>query len=181
MGTSIPTSDFLADAAGGDRPEPELRETALGLWRRYYSPDGCTYAEYVSHAALGPLPLVHVTWGRHPETGRRVTARGVIAIGRFACGVLAIGQVSWGLLAIGQLAVGLLAGFGQAATGVVCIGQLALGLWLAAGQFAVAQTAVGQFACGQWALGQFGFGRHVHDTWQRDPAVLDRLRELLLP
>jgi hypothetical protein len=174
--------------SGSPPPSPErasgeigytITETALGEWRRYDYPDGTHYSDYRSYAAIGPVPLVHLTYGLNPETGRRVTARGVVAIGRFACGGIALGQVAWGLIAVGQLAVGVCFGCGQAATGVVCLGQLALGVLFGAGQLATGQVAIGQIAFGEWVLAQIGFGTHVYDTRQQDPAVLDNLRQLL--
>ena len=94
-----------------------VQETAHGVWRRFLYPSGQRFAEFRSHLAWGNLPLVHYTYGVCPETGKRITARGVIAIGRFARGMIAIGQVSLGLVAIGQFSFGLifcLAQFGAA-------------------------------------------------------------------
>ena len=57
---------------------------------------------------------MHYTRGKCPETGRRIIAKGVIAVGRLATGIVAIGHASFGLIAIGQLAYGkyVLAQFG---------------------------------------------------------------------
>src|SRR5437868_9866342 len=79
-------------------------ETGLGVWRRFTYPNGQVFAEFVSHQWLLGLPLVHFTWGRCPETGRRVVATGIVAVGRLARGVVAIGHASVGVIAIGQLA-----------------------------------------------------------------------------
>src|SRR5256885_1818581 len=95
--------------------EYKIDETPRGVWRRFLYPDGQLFEEFVSHRWVGGLPLLHYTRGRCPETGRRVVARGVVAIGRLAVGVVAIGHASAGVIAIGQLAVGLLFGLGQAA------------------------------------------------------------------
>ena len=105
--------------------EYKFDETLSGVWRRFVYPNGELFEEYVSNTRLMGLPLVHFTRGKCPETGRRVVATGVIAVGRLAVGVVAFGQASAGVIAFGQLAVGLLFGFGQASTGVVAIGQLA--------------------------------------------------------
>src|SRR5690606_7722401 len=109
---------------------------AWGEWRRYLYPTGLMFAEYTTRARLGGLPLVHITWGISPETGGRVTARGVVAIGRRALGLVAIGQLAVGVIAIGQLALGVLFGLGQATTGAVALGQASLGALAAAGQVA---------------------------------------------
>jgi len=50
------------------------------------------------------LPLVHVSFKYRPNR-RPVVARGVIAIGQFACGVVCIAQFSVGLLSISQFTV----------------------------------------------------------------------------
>jgi hypothetical protein len=47
--------------------------------------------EYKSKAALMGLPLVHVSFKYRPNR-LPVPARGVIAIGQFACGILTISQ-----------------------------------------------------------------------------------------
>jgi hypothetical protein len=176
--------DSSATSAGApDRPAAVpsdwvFTQTLLGEWRVCRYPDGRKFQEYRSFAAIGPLPLMHFTSGLHPATGRHVTAKGVVAIGRFACGVLAIGQVAWGVVAVGQLALGLLFGFGQAVTGVVAVGQAALGLYFGLGQVATGETAIGQFAYGHWVLAQIGIGEHVYDTFQADQEVWKRLNEL---
>jgi hypothetical protein len=93
----------------------QITKTASGTWRRYLGATGHLYSEYVSDARVGSLPLIHITRGRSPETGKIPTARGFIAIGRKALGVIAIGQGAVGIVALGQ-----------AAFGVVAVGQLAV-------------------------------------------------------
>jgi hypothetical protein len=141
-----------------------VQETANGIWRRYLYPNGRRFAEFKSYLNVGGLPLVHYTYGLCPQTGRRITAHGVIAVGRVASGVIAIGQVAIGLLAIGQLSIGLLLALGQASFAPFCIGQLAVGLFFGAGQFATGQIAIGQFAYGKYVLAQMGLGKHVIDV-----------------
>jgi hypothetical protein len=143
--------------------EYATEETALGTWWRFVYPNGQRFAEFVSHRKLFGLPLVHYTFGRCPETGKRVVARGIIAVGRLAVGVFALGQASLGLIAVGQLGLGLLFGFGQATTGVVCLGQLAIGLVFGAGQVATGYIAIGQVGLGHYVLAQIGVGTHVID------------------
>ena len=65
--------------------------------------DGWGY-EYKSKITIAGLPLVHVSFKYRPNR-RPVVARGVIAIGQFACGVVCIGQFSIGLLSISQFTV----------------------------------------------------------------------------
>src|SRR6476659_10023219 len=111
-----------------DQVEYAIEETEWGTWRRFLYENGSRFAEYKSHLAFGDLPLVHYTYGKCPETGKRIIAHGVIAVGRLAWGMIAIGHASLGIIAIGQLAIGIAFGLGQAATGAYCIGQLAVGV-----------------------------------------------------
>lgn len=151
--------------------EYATEETALGTWWRFVYPDGQLFAEFVSHRKMFGLPLVHYTYGRCPETGRRVVAKGIFAIGRMALGVFAVGQASAGLIAVGQLGLGLLLGLGQATSGVVCLGQLAVGLLVGIGQFTTGYVAIGQFAFGHYVLAQLGVGTHVIDVRHVSPAA----------
>ena len=141
--------------------------THWGTWRRFAYPNGKYFAEFRSHATFWGLPFLHYTRGICPETGRRVVAKGIIAVGRLAMGVLAIGQASFGLIAMGQAGLGLLFGLGQGATGLYAIGQIAIGVWLGAGQVATGEIAIGQVAFGKYVLAQLGFGEHV---WSMDCA-----------
>jgi hypothetical protein len=141
-----------------------IQETANGIWRRYLYPNGRRFAEFKSYLNVGGLPLVHYTHGICPQTGRRITAHGIVAVGRVASGVIAVGQFAIGLIAIGQLSIGLLIALGQASFGACCMGQLAVGLFFGAGQFATGQIAIGQFAYGNYVLAQIGFGKHVIDV-----------------
>ena len=59
---------------------------------------------YKSKITIAGLPLVHISFKYRPNR-RPVVARGVIAIGQFACGVVCIAQFSVGLLSISQFAV----------------------------------------------------------------------------
>src|SRR5437016_3508457 len=129
----------------------KIRETRLGVWRSFLYPNGQLFEEFTSHRRLFGLPWLHFTRGKCPETGKRVVARGVIAVGRMAVGIVALGQAAVGFLAIGQLALGVLLGLGQATTGLFAVGQLAV----------AAIFGAGQAATGYVAIGQFGFGRYV--------------------
>jgi hypothetical protein len=148
-----------------------IEETALGIWRRYLYENGARFDEFKSHARFMGWPVIHYTRGRCPETGSRIVAKGVLAVGRIAVGGLAIGQAAFGLIAVGQLGVGLLFGLAQAATGFVAIGQLALGFQFGLGQFATGVVSIGQFALGKYVLAQVGAGMHVLSTTHSDAAA----------
>jgi hypothetical protein len=156
-----------------------VQETPRGVWRRFVFPDGSRFAEFKSHRNWGSLPLFHYTYGKCPETGKRITARGVIAVGRFAHGMIAIGQLSLGLIAIGQLSFGVVLCLAQAAFGAVTIGQVAIGLIFGAGQVATGQVAIGQIAYGTYVLAQFGWGTHVIDARMVDPIAKDFFLKLI--
>lgn len=159
--------------------EYQVEETPRGVWRRFLYPSGELFAEFTAHAEFMGMPLLHYTHGKCPETGRRVTARGVVAIGRRAVGIVAIGQLATGFLAFGQLAIGMLLGFGQASTGVLAVGQLALGAVFGLGQFATGYASIGQLAFGHYVLAQLGFGKEVWDTRGVAPAAREFFRFLV--
>lgn len=143
-----------------------VTRTRSGTWKRFLYTSGKSCAEFTSDVHIGGWPLVHIAYGRSPETGKIVTARGVVAIGRKAVGiialgqgavgVLAIGQAAFGVVAIGQLAVSALFGLGQAAVGMVAIGQFAAGIF-----------SFGQLAAGLWSYGQHYLGQDLHELWKR--------------
>jgi hypothetical protein len=159
--------------------EYKYDETPRGVWRRFLYPNGQLFEEFVSHARVGELPLLHYTYGKCPETGKRIVARGVVAIGRLAVGVVAIGHASLGLIAIGQLAVGFLFGLGQAATGMVALGQLAVAGIFGLGQLATGFVAIGQFGFGRYVLAQLGQGTHVWDMRGASPVAQQFFRAWL--
>lgn len=78
--------------------------------------------EYKSDATILGLPLVHISF-KYRANRKPVPAKGIIAIGQFACGVLTISQ------------------FG---IGVVSVSQFTLAGWALA-QFAVAYSLISQF------------------------------------
>jgi hypothetical protein len=157
----------------------KIDQTRFGTWRQHLNESGSLFREFTSHASMFGLPLLHYTAGRNPETGRRKIAKGIFAIGRIAIGVFPVGQMAIGLCPIGQLSLGLVFGIGQLATGVFAIGQCAIGVLFGAGQLATGVIAVGQFALGGHVLAQRGFGRHVWDTVNADPAARDFFKRLL--
>jgi len=155
-----------------EKVEYKVETTQWGTWRRYVYPDGKYFAEFSSHAVFWGYPLLHYTHGICPETGRRVIAKGIIAVGRFAMGILALGHASFGLIAIGQLGLGLLLGLGQASTGLYAIGQLAIGLLFGLGQVATGEIAIGQVAYGKYVLAQLGVGERVWSMKRADPEAV---------
>ena len=74
--------------------------------------DGWGY-EYKSALAIAGLPLLHISFKFRPNR-TPVVARGVIAIGQFACGVVCIAQFGVGVFSIAQFTV---AGFALAQFG----------------------------------------------------------------
>lgn len=158
--------------------EYKVKKTALGVWRRHLSEQGNAFAEFTSHARLFGLPWLHYTRGISPETGRRVTARGIVAVGRMAIGVLALGQAAFGVVAIGQAGLGLVIGVGQAACGWWALGQLAFGADVGIGQIATGATAIGQVAAGRYVLAQVGFGTYLWSPGHVDPAAHDHFTAL---
>jgi len=95
--------------------EYKIDETNFGVWRRFVYPTGELFEEFKSHQRIMGWPLLHYTRGKCPETGKRIIAKGVIAIGRLAIGlVFGLGQFTTGYAAIGQLGFGrfVLAQFG---------------------------------------------------------------------
>ena len=153
--------------------EYQTTETRMGMWRKYLYPDGQLFEEFISHGRLFGMPLVHFTRGKCPETGKRIVAKGVIAVGRLAMGILAIGQASFGVIAMGQLSIGVLLGLGQATTGLFAIGQLAVATVFGVGQFATGYAAIGQLAYGKYVLAQIGYGQNVWDMRGAAPAAMD--------
>jgi hypothetical protein len=162
-----------------EKVEYQVTETSFGAWRRFLYPNGQLFEEFVSHTWVMGLPLVHFTRGKCPETGRRIVAKGVVAIGRLAVGVVAIGHASTGVVAVGQASFGLLLGMGQATFGVCAVGQLALGVAFGLGQFVTGYVAVGQIALGAYVLAQVGTGLHVWDSRGSAPAAVQFFRSLI--
>jgi len=159
--------------------EYKVETSNFGAWRRFLYPDGAYFAEFKSHATFLGLPLLHYTRGICPETGRRVIAKGVVAVGRLATGILAIGHASFGLIAIGQLGLGLLLGLGQGATALCAIGQAAVGLMFGLGQIATGEIAIGQLAYGKYVLAQVGYGDYVWSVKRADPEAVAFFKSLL--
>ncbi len=66
--------------------------------------------EYRTEAELWGLPLVHISFKYRPNR-MPVPARGVVAIGQFACGVFTLSQFGVGVVSVSQFTI---AGFALA-------------------------------------------------------------------
>jgi hypothetical protein len=157
----------------------QVTRTRTGTWRRFLWPTGELFEEFRSDQRFFGLPLVHYTRGRSPETGRRVVARGVIAVGRKAIGIFAFGQGALGVVAVGQASAALLLGVGQATVAPFAVGQAAIGLVVGLGQVATGWIAVGQVGVGKFVLAQFGLGPNVWDARAGSPEAEAFFRGLL--
>ena len=158
--------------------EYKIKKTKLGTWRSYGYDNGTSFHEFKSYTTWYSMPFIHYTYGKNPETGKRIIAKGVIAIGRLACGIIAIGHVSVGLLAFGQLALGLIFGLGQLATGCAAVGQAAIGVSFGLGQFATGYIAIGQLAIGKYVLAQGGLGEFVWSMKRADQQAIEFFKSL---
>ncbi len=86
--------------------------------------------EYKSKITVAGLPLVHISF-KYSVNRRPVVARGIIAIGQFACGLVCIAQFGIGLLSLSQFTIAGLA-IGQFAAAYALIAQI--GLYIAEGR-----------------------------------------------
>lgn len=64
--------------------------------------------EYKSKLSLLGLPLVHISFKYRPNR-RPVVAKGIIAIGQFACGIITISQFGIGVFSVSQFTVSVFA------------------------------------------------------------------------
>ena len=85
--------------------------------------------EYKSNAAILGLPLVHISFKYRPNR-MPVPAKGVIAIGQFACGILTISQFGIGVVSLSQFTV---AGWALAQIAVAYSLIAQIGIYLHAG------------------------------------------------
>ena len=95
--------------------------------------------EYKSEQEIFGWPLIHITSGYDPESGKRRVSKGLLAIGESAIGLVAIGGFALGLVAIGGLGIGLIA-LGGLAAGLIAFGGVALGIYAAVGAAAFSLT-----------------------------------------
>ena len=160
------------------QPDYVIMQTKWGTTRKYLYESGMLFKEFKSNLKVGGFPLVHISIGVSPETGKRIWAKGVIAIGRKAIGVIAIGQLSLGIIAIGQLSIALVFGLAQLSiAGFFSIGQAAAGI-IAIGQFSYGYYALGQIAYGQYILSMstkdFEAVNFFHGLWHKVSSILNR-------
>jgi hypothetical protein len=64
-----------------EKVEYKIEKTRWGLWCRFLYPTGAHFAEFKSHGRLLGSPLIHYARGINPETGKRILAKGIIAVG----------------------------------------------------------------------------------------------------
>jgi hypothetical protein len=88
--------------------------------------------EYKSNLAFFGLPLLHISFKYRPNRAP-VVAKGIIAIGQFACGIVTISQFGVGVISISQFTI---AGFAlaQFAVAYSLIAQIGLFLHQGYGQ-----------------------------------------------
>jgi len=86
--------------------------------------------EYKSRSELFGWPLVHVSFKYRPNR-MPVPARGIIAIGQFACGGLMISQFGVGLVSISQFTI---AGYALAQFAIAYALIAQIGLYLSHGR-----------------------------------------------
>ena len=96
--------------------------------------------EYKSRAKLLGLPLVHISFKFRPNK-IPVPAKGIFAIGQFACGIFTLSQFGIGVVSISQFT---LAGFALAQFGVAysLIAQMRIYVSQGHGQFVKSLTEV---------------------------------------
>ena len=82
--------------------------------------------EYRSKEEINGWPLIHINWGTHPETGRPLAAKGVVAIGNMAFGIVSIGAVAFGVVTLAGFGLGIVSLAGIA-IGIAALGAIALG------------------------------------------------------
>lgn len=124
--------------------------------------------EFRSKASLFGWPLVHVATGVDPRTGRKRTARGIIAVGTAPRGLIAFGDVTVGFVACGIFGYGVIS-LSVVAIGIFACGSIAAGLAGAMGGLVVAPLAMGGAAVGWYANGAIAWGKHAVSPYFQDP------------
>lgn len=89
--------------------------------------------EYKSKATLFGQPWLHISFKYRP-TGRPVPAKGIFAIGQFACGVFTLSQFGIGLVSVSQFTIAGIA-LAQFAVGYSLIAQIGIYIHEGHGQF----------------------------------------------
>ena len=145
VGGNIDEIVFRALSKESGRRQQSAGEDRGGLAARIWPLGRCSSVQgnrlNRSKRRLFGLPLLHITGGIDPETGKWREAHGFVAVGGRARGVFAFGVVARGCFAFGGVAMGLVA-FGGMGLGLVSFGGLALG-WHGIGAIVLAQQGYG--------------------------------------
>ena len=112
-----------------------------------------TNFEYRSKEEINGWPLIHINLGMHPETGRPLVAKGVVAIGNISIGIVSIGAAAFGVINLAGFGLGIVS-LASFAIGIVALGAVALGYKVALG----AGVLSSNFALGAVALDGNFFG-----------------------
>jgi hypothetical protein len=96
--------------------------------------------EYKSNITFFGLPLVHISFKYRPNRVP-VVAKGIIAIGQFACGVLTISQFSIGVFSLSQFTIAVYA-LAQFAAAYSLIAQIGIYINEGHGQFVKSVTEI---------------------------------------
>jgi hypothetical protein len=123
--------------------------------------------EYRSEEEIFGWPLIHITRGYDPQSGKRLVSKGLIAIGEISIGLVAIGGFALGGVAIGGLGIGLIA-IGGLAAGLIAFGGLAFGISAAIG--------VAAFSF-MYAVGVMAHAQYVISLFRVDWEIFDHLRQ----
>ena len=126
--------------------------------------------EYRSKATLFGWPLLHVAIGVNPATGRKRSARAIIAVGTAPRGIIAFGDEAVGVIACGIFGYGVVS-FSVIAVGIFACGSVAAGLVFAMGGMAIAPVAMGGLAFGWYANGAMAWGKHALAPNAYDPVA----------
>ncbi len=127
---------------------------------------------YRSSREIFGLPLLHVTTGTDPETGKERHAKGILAVGGKATGVIAVGGRAYGGIAFGGIAAGMIA-FGGISIGVISWGGIALALYLALGGLAAGWATIGGTTLGVYSYGSSPHGIHTLGPANEDPQAVE--------
>ena len=146
-----------------------INESNSGEYSQEVALSGDRSFEYRSESELFGLPLIHITRGVDPHTGRRRVSKGIIAIGEAAIGLIAVGGFALGGIAIGGMGIGLIA-IGGLALGVIALGAISFGLYFAMGTVALSLM---------YAIGWSALAPHFIDVNGISESFLQIIREWL--
>jgi hypothetical protein len=117
--------------------------------------------EYRSELEFLGWPLVHITKGYDPQTGKQLVSKGLIAIGEIAIGGVAVGGLAVGGIAVGGMGLGVFA-LGGLAIGGFAAGGIALGLAAAIGGVVYSlMYAIGGLAYAPYVISPFRVDREI--------------------